>query len=70
MYWQFVAYWDLLLEHMTTPQERQELYPSMWNDLSDYWRTRGPPSFDECDKRRIEADDLPMRAVKRQRTSY
>lgn len=69
-FWQFVTYWDLLLEHMTTPQERQELYMSMWNDLSDYWRSRGPPPFDARDKRRNETDDLPLHAVKRQRTAY
>jgi hypothetical protein len=66
-YWQFITYWDLLLEPITTPQERQELYPSLWNDLSDYWRVRGPPSFDTRDKRRNEFTDLPLPAVKRQR---
>ena len=73
-YWKFVTYWDLLLEPMTTPQERQELYPSLWNDLSDYWRVRGPPSFDARDtsvaKRRNEADDLLFHVVKRQRSTY
>jgi hypothetical protein len=70
-YWQFVAYWDALLEPMTSPQERQELYIPLWNDLSDYWRNHGPPSLDpirdvSC-KRPHEAEELMICAVKKHR---
>ena len=69
-YWQFVAYWDALLEPMTSPQERQELYIPLWNDLSNYWRTCGPPSLDPFVKRTIERseiEELSLRSVKRPR---
>lgn len=65
-YWKFVAYWDALLEPMTSPQDRQELYIPLWNDLSDYWRIHGPPT-DKRPTARNEIEELSMRVFKRPR---